>query len=252
MQPVKKVRADELLVQKGLVTTRSRAQTLIMMGKVFYNGKKIEKSGETLPIDGHVEIKEDLPYVSRGGLKLEAALKHFQIDVNGKITMDVGASTGGFTQCLLNRGAKKVYAIDVGYGVLDVKLRNDERVVNLEKTNIREMSNNNIPEKIHIATIDVSFISLTKVIPKVMDFLCDEGIIIALIKPQFELTPKEVGKGGIVRDSGLQKKAVENIEDFCRQLKLHILGVIPSPITGKKGNQEYLICMKNSIEKNRC
>lgn len=237
----KKIRIDELLVKKGLAESRTKAQSLIMMRRVFCDGKLIEKSGTKVNEDSNVEIKEELPYVSRGGLKLESAIKYFDIELNGLIAMDVGASTGGFTDCLLKHGVKRVYAIDVGYGILDAKLRNDERVINIEKTNIRYMDKSLIKDPIDIAVIDVSFISLTKVIPRVLEFLNEKGKIVALIKPQFELSPKEVGKGGVVKDIKLQEKAVEKVSQFLLELGLIIEGVIPSSITGKKGNQEYLI-----------
>ncbi len=237
----KKIRIDELLVKKGLVESRAKAQSLIMMGRVFCEGKLIEKSGTKVNENSNLEIKEDLPYVSRGGLKLETAIKTFNINLTGLVAMDVGASTGGFTDCLLKHGVKKVYAIDVGYGILDAKLRNDERVVNIEKTNIRFLDKTLIQDPIDIVVIDVSFISLTKVIPKVTEFLSEKGKIIALIKPQFELTPKEVGKGGVVKDLRLQEKAVKKISSCLHELGFNIVGVIPSTITGKKGNQEYLI-----------
>lgn len=237
----KKIRIDELLVKKGLAESRTKAQSLIMMRRVFCDGKLIEKSGTKVNENSNVEIKEKLPYVSRGGLKLESAIKYFDIELNGLIAMDVGASTGGFTDCLLKHGVKRVYAIDVGYGILDAKLRNDERVINIEKTNIRYMDKSLIKDPIDIAVIDVSFISLTKVIPRVLEFLNEKGKIVALIKPQFELSPKEVGKGGVVKDIKLQEKAVEKVSQFLLELGLIIEGVIPSSITGKKGNQEYLI-----------
>lgn len=237
----KKIRIDELLVKKGLAESRTKAQSLIMMRRVFCDGKLIEKSGTKVNENSNVEIKEELPYVSRGGLKLESAIKYFDIELNGLIAMDVGASTGGFTDCLLKHGVKRVYAIDVGYGILDAKLRNDERVINIEKTNIRYMDKSLIKDPIDIAVIDVSFISLTKVIPRVLEFLNEKGKIVALIKPQFELSPKEVGKGGVVKDIKLREKAVEKVSQFLLELGLIIEGVIPSSITGKKGNQEYLI-----------
>lgn len=237
----KKIRIDELLVKKGLAESRTKAQSLIMMRRVFCDGKLIEKSGTKVNENSNVEIKEKLPYVSRGGLKLESAIKYFDIELTGLIAMDVGASTGGFTDCLLKHGVKRVYAIDVGYGILDAKLRNDERVINIEQTNIRYMDKSLIKDPIDIAVIDVSFISLTKVIPRVLEFLNEKGKIVALIKPQFELSPKEVGKGGVVKDIKLQEKAVEKVSQFLLELGLIIEGVIPSSITGKKGNQEYLI-----------
>ncbi len=241
---MKKIRADELLFERGLVDTRSRAKTLIMMGKVYADGAKVLKAGEALPSDCKIEIKEDLPFVSRGGLKLESAIKHFNIPVDGKIALDIGASTGGFTDCLIKYGAFKVYAVDVGYGLIDQKLRNDPRVVNIEKTNFRYVDPDFLPEKVQIVTIDVSFISLTLIIPKALLFLSEEGYLICLVKPQFELSPKEV-KNGIVRDQQLRDKAVLKISDFIKELRLNVLGVMESPITGQKGNREYLIiCRK--------
>jgi 23S rRNA (cytidine1920-2'-O)/16S rRNA (cytidine1409-2'-O)-methyltransferase len=240
-EKLKKMRADELLVLQGLVDTRSRAKTLIMMGKVFCGIRKIDKAGDTLSPDSSLHIKEDIPYVSRGGLKLEAALRHFSIDVKDKIAIDVGASTGGFTDCLLKYGAAKVYAIDVGHGILDSALSKDPRVVNIEKTNIRIIDPEIIPEKADIAVIDVSFISLSKIMLSVLNLLKPQGVVIALIKPQFELTPKDVGKGGIVRDDDVRQKAVDNVKQCMITLNLSINGIIPSPIKGQKGNQEYLI-----------
>lgn len=237
---MKKVRADELLFQKGLVESRSKAKTLIMMGKVYANGVKIEKGGDSISPDSEIEIKEDIPYVSRGGLKLEEAIKFFNIDVKDKVALDIGASTGGFTDCLLQFGAKKVYAVDVGYGLLDDRLRKDPRVISIEKVNFRYVKDDFIPEKVDIITIDVSFISLTLIIPKALHFLKDDGVLICLIKPQFELSPKEIGKGGVVRDEALREKAVIKISDFCKSLGLNISGIIPSPILGQKGNKEYL------------
>lgn len=245
---MKKIRADELLFQKGLVDSRSRAKTLIMMGKVYANGVKVEKAGDNIKIDSEIEIKEDIPYVSRGGLKLESAIKSFNIDVKDKIALDIGASTGGFSDCLLKFGAKKVYAVDVGYGLLDDKLRKDERVINIERVNFRHIDNSLIPEKVDIITIDVSFISLTLIIPKALFFLKENGEMICLIKPQFELSPKEIGRGGIVREEAYREKAVEKIIDFSKTLNLNIIGVIPSPILGQKGNIEYLIYLKNKIK----
>ncbi len=242
---MKKIRADELLFEKGLVDTRSRAKTLIMMGKVYANGIKILKAGEPIAADSVIEIKEELPYVSRGGLKLKAAIDSFNILIEGKIALDIGASTGGFTDCLLKHGAIKVYAVDVGYGLLDEKLRKDSRVINIEKTNFRTVLEDFLPEKVQIITIDVSFISLTLIIPKALMFLSDNGEMICLVKPQFELSPKEVSKGGVVKDPKLREKAVKKIFQFFQLQNLDIKGVIESPITGQKGNIEYLIyCRK--------
>ncbi len=237
----KKIRADEAIFQMGLAETRSRAKTLIMMGKVYCDGKKIDKAGDLVSIEQHFEIKEALPYVSRGGLKLEAAIKEFGISLNNKICVDIGASTGGFTDCMLKFGARKVYAIDVGYRVLDERLVKDERVVNIERTNIRYLDNKLIKDEIDFISIDVSFISLTLVLPKAFEILKQNGEIVALIKPQFELTPKDVGKGGIVRDETKHNKAIEKILDFVMTFNLKVGGIVSSPILGRKGNKEFLI-----------
>lgn len=240
-----KERLDKLLVDRGLVQSRERARALIMAGKVMVKGKKVEKAGEMVLVDADVVLAgEDIPYVSRGGLKIEKALDEFKIDVTGKVAMDVGASTGGFTDCLLQRGAAKVYAIDVGYGQLDLKLRNDPRVVNIERQNIRYLEREAIPEQVDLATIDASFISLTKVIPKVIEFLKEEGELISLIKPQFEVGKGEVGKGGVVRDEAKQTAVVEKIKGFCEEIGSTVIGVIESPILGPKGNREFLIYAK--------
>ncbi|GAB4436828.1 MAG: TlyA family rRNA (cytidine-2'-O)-methyltransferase [bacterium] len=240
-----KKRADELLFEKGLVESRSRAKTLIMMGKVYCDGKKVEKAGDLISTEQTFEIMEDLPYVSRGGIKLEAALKTFTINLKDKVCLDIGASTGGFTDCMLKAGAKKVYAVDVGYGVLDDRLRRDERVVNIERTNFRYIERSKIPEEVDFISIDVSFISLELIIPKALEFLKTGGEIVALIKPQFELSRKEVGKGGIVRDDDLRNKAVEKINDFLLEKGVEVIGIIPSPILGQKGNKEFLIYAKS-------
>lgn len=237
-----KERLDKLLVEKGIVQSRERARALIMAGKVLVKGKKVEKAGEMVLVDADIVlIGEDIPYVSRGGLKLEKALDEFNIDVTGKVAMDVGASTGGFTDCLLQRGAKKVYAIDVGYGQLDLKLRNDPRVINIERQNIRYLEKKVVPEDIDLVTIDSSFISLVKIIPKVLEFIDEYGALIALIKPQFEVGKGEVGKGGVVRDEAKHKAVVENIRGFCTDSGLSVIGVVESPILGPKGNREFLI-----------
>lgn len=237
-----KERLDKLLVDKGIVQSRERARALIMAGKVMVNGRKIEKAGEMVLTDVEIVlIGEDIPYVSRGGLKLEKALNEFNIDVTGKVAMDVGASTGGFTDCLLQRGAKKVYAIDVGYGQLDMKLRNDPRVINIERQNIRYLERGAIPEYIDIVTVDSSFISLVKIIPKAIEFVGEYGSVVALIKPQFEVGKGEVGKGGVVRDEAKHMAVVEKIKDFCIDIGLSVIGVVESPIFGPKGNREFLI-----------
>ncbi|HYA88126.1 MAG TPA: TlyA family RNA methyltransferase [Nitrospirota bacterium] len=239
----KKLRLDLLLVERGLAESREKGQAIIFAGQVLVDGQKRDKAGALVPEDAEIRILGDtLRYVGRGGLKLEAALKEFRLPVHGKIAMDVGASTGGFTDCLLQHGAQKVYAVDVGYGQLAWKLRQDPHVVVIERVNIRDMAPSLMPEPVDVAVIDVSFISLTKVIPSVLHFLKPDAAIIALIKPQFEVGKEEVGKGGIVRDETARTTAVKNVEDFVRGLGLDVKGIIPSPITGQDGNIEYLIC----------
>ncbi|MCL4536697.1 MAG: TlyA family RNA methyltransferase [Nitrospirae bacterium] len=242
-----KNRLDKILVDKGLVQSRERAQALIMEGKAFVDGITVTKAGAMVNVGAHIELKgEDIPYVSRGGLKLEAAIKHFSISMKDKIAMDVGSSTGGFTDCMLQHGAKRVYCIDVGYGQLAWKLRQDSRIVLIERTNIRYLEREKIPDEIDIATIDVSFISLAKVIPNVLEFLKQDGEIIALIKPQFEVGKGEVGKGGIVKDEAKRLKAVDRVKENLELLGLQTIGVIQSPIPGQKGNIEHLIYMKKT------
>ncbi len=238
-----KLRLDLLLVQRGLAESREKAQAVIFSGQVLVNGQKQDKAGAPVPEDAELRILgEMLRYVSRGGLKLEAALTEFHLPVEGVIALDVGASTGGFTDCLLQQGAQKVYAVDVGYGQMAWKIRQDPRVIVIERVNIREMAPALVPEPVDLAVIDVSFISLEKVIPRVRNFLKPDGAIVALIKPQFEVGKEHVGKGGIVRDEAARTAAVKRIEDFIRGLGFDVKGIIPSPITGQDGNVEYLIC----------
>ncbi len=240
-----KERLDKILLDKGLAASRDRARALIMEGRVLVNGHPVNKAGEPVGSDSLIELRgEDIPYVSRGGLKLEAAIKHFGISLTGKAAMDVGASTGGFTDVMLQRGAVRVYCIDVGYGQLAWKLRQDPRVVLLERTNIRHLDRERIPESIDIATIDVSFISLSKVVPTVLAFLRDGGEIVALIKPQFEVGKGEVGKGGIVKDVAKRLAAVDRVKNELEESGLEVIGVIESPILGQKGNVEYLAYAK--------
>lgn len=240
-----KIRLDQLVHKKGITESREKARALIIEGKVLVNGVKVEKPGSLVDENSEVTLcGETLPYVSRGGLKLEHAIKHFSIDVRDKVAMDVGASTGGFTDCLLQHGAKKVYAIDVGYGQLAWKLRADPRVIAIERTNIRYMERDKIPESVDIATVDVSFISLKLVIPKILEFLKPKGEIVALVKPQFEVGKGEVEKGGIVKSEEKRVKVVENIKSFFESLSLKVVGVVESPIKGQKGNVEYLIYVK--------
>jgi 23S rRNA (cytidine1920-2'-O)/16S rRNA (cytidine1409-2'-O)-methyltransferase len=238
----KKIRLDVLLVQRGLVESRERAQAMIFAGQVLVNGQKQEKAGVLVAEDAELRIiGEALPFVSRGGLKLEAALTEFRIAVEGKIALDVGASTGGFTDCLLMHGAKKVYAVDVGYGQMAWKLRQDPRVITIERMNIREIDPSLLPDPLDIAVADVSFISLEKVIPGILQFLKPDAEIVALIKPQFEVGREQVGKGGIVRDEAARTAAVDRIVAFVREQGFEVKGVIPSPITGQDGNVEFLM-----------
>lgn len=242
-----KKRLDRLLVEKGLVPSRERARALIMAGSVQVNGSPLTKAGILVSDDADVVLKgSDIPYVSRGGLKLDAALEEFGIEVRDRVAIDIGASTGGFTDCLLQRGAKRVYAVDVGYGQLDWRLRNDARVVILDRRNIRYLKPEDIGEEADIGVIDVSFISLTLVIPVVVSLLKADAEIIALIKPQFEVGKGQVGKGGIVRDKELQERAVEKIISFAKGLDLESVGVIESPIPGAKGNREFLLYLRKS------
>lgn len=237
-----KERLDVLLVNRGFFQSRERAKRAIMAGIVFVDGNKVDKAGTRVEEDSDIFVKKDpIPYVGRGGLKLEKALKHFDVDVKGKKALDIGASTGGFTDCLLQNGTEKVYAIDVGYGQLDWKLRKDPRVIVMERTNIRYVKPEDIGELCDIAVIDVAFISLTLVLPVVQDLLVADGEIIALIKPQFEAGREKVGKKGIVRDSEVHREVVEKIAKFMTDMGLCIKGITYSPVTGSDGNIEYLI-----------
>ncbi len=236
------MRLDSLLVARGVASARERARSLILAGQVLVAGAPVVKVGTLVPVDAAITLKSpDHPYVSRGGLKLAAALAHFQIEVTGLVALDVGISTGGFTDCLLQHGAARVYGVDVGYGQLAWRLRQDPRVTILERTNIRDLPPDAIPEEMDLAVVDVSFISLKLVLPQVVRFLRPGGAIVALIKPQFEVGKGLVGKGGVVRDEQLQLQTVAEIENFCQSLRVEVSGVIPSPILGPKGNQEYLL-----------
>lgn len=232
-------------MERGLVSSRQRAQGLILAGQVLVNDRVVDKVGAGVSVDAEVRIKgEPLPYVSRGGLKLAAALDTFAIAVKECVAIDVGASTGGFTDCLLQRGAKRVYAVDVGYGQLAWNLRQDSRVVNLERTNIRELSADALPEKADLAVIDASFISLEKVLPPTLALLAPAARLVALIKPQFEVGKGQVGKGGVVRDPNRHEAVVEKISQFAHALGCVVKGVCPSPILGPKGNREFLIYLQ--------
>jgi 23S rRNA (cytidine1920-2'-O)/16S rRNA (cytidine1409-2'-O)-methyltransferase len=246
--PAKKIRLDNLLVSKGLAESREKARALILEGKVIVNNSKACKAGTFVGHDSSIEVIQALPYVSRGGVKLEAALTGFSIDVRGAIAMDVGASTGGFTDCLLQNGAERVYAVDVGYGQFAWKLRNDSRVVLLEKTNIRYLQRETIQEPVDIATIDVSFISLVKVVPKVREFIKPRGVIVALIKPQFEVSRRDVDKGGVVKDEAKRNSVIDRITEYVTNIRFRVKGVIRSPLVGPKGNVEYLMYMVNNID----
>jgi 23S rRNA (cytidine1920-2'-O)/16S rRNA (cytidine1409-2'-O)-methyltransferase len=242
MKKASKTRLDRLLVDRGLVESRERGHALILAGQVLVNGQKQDKAGALVHEDADIRILgEQMPYVSRGGLKLEAALREFKVDVTGRTALDVGASTGGFTDCLLQHGCGKVYAVDVGYGQMAWKLRQDPRVVLIERTNIREIDPSLLPEAFDISTIDVSFISLEKIVPSIVQFLKPAAGIIALIKPQFEVGKGQVGKGGIVRDEAARKAVVDRIAAFFRDRGFEVKSVIPSPITGQDGNVEYLL-----------
>ncbi len=233
------------MVEKSLVPSRTRAQALIGAGQVLVNGKLEDKAGHRYPLECSIEITgDDNPFVSRGGLKLAHALKNFKIDVNGLVCMDTGASTGGFTDCMLQNGAKRVYAIDVGYGQLDWKLRNDKRVINIERTNIRYMSRDHIPEPVDFGTVDTSFISLRLVIPAVQKFFRANAQIVALIKPQFEVGRQNVGKNGVVRDPALHREVIRDLEQFFKEIGINTAGVIQSPIRGAKGNVEFLALLE--------
>jgi 23S rRNA (cytidine1920-2'-O)/16S rRNA (cytidine1409-2'-O)-methyltransferase len=240
----KKLRLDQLLVGKGLFPSREQARRAIMAGIVRIGTRIAAKPSELLDEQAAITLKPRRQYVGRGALKLEAALDHFDIDVRGKTALDIGASTGGFTDCMLQRGAEKVYAVDVGHGQLDWKLRNHPRVIVLEKINARSLSREHIPELVDVCVMDVSFISLTLILPSAFDLITSTGVILALIKPQFELQRSEVGKGGIVRDQDLHQKAQDKIVAFVTQLGHVVTGIVPSAIKGTDGNQEFFACMR--------
>ena len=236
-----KIRLDILLLEKDLAPTRQKAQALITAGQVLVNGKLADKAGTMVDDSVTVEIKESCPYVSRGGYKLEAGLEFFNIKPAGFVCLDIGASTGGFSDCLLKNGAAKVYAVDVGYGQLAWELRHDPRIVVMERTNARYLAPENLGEVIDFAVIDASFISLKLLIPPLLTLFRNRISILALIKPQFEVGRGKVGKGGVVRDPALHRAVIDEIGSFCKTLGLESRGVIPSPILGPKGNREFLI-----------
>lgn len=246
----KKVRADQLLVEKGLAETRERAKRLIMAGEVFLDlgtyEERVDKPGRQLGLDAPLMVKGRERFVSRGAYKLLTAIEEFGLELEGKVGLDAGASTGGFTDCLLQHGAARVFAVDVGYGQLHEKLRADDRVVNLERTNLRHLTDEHIDRPVDIVVADVSFISLTKILPPCMPFLKQGGEIAVLVKPQFELGPGMTEKG-VVRDPALRQQAVDDVTAFCRErLGLSLVGCVPSKIKGPKGNQEYIVYMKRT------
>lgn len=246
-EKVEKERLDVLLVQQGLANSRELAKAYIMAGNVYVDGQKEDKAGTKVAVTARLEVKgNQMKYVSRGGYKLEKAMDVFGIRLDGKICLDIGASTGGFTDCMLQNGASKVYAIDVGYGQFAWKLRNDERVVCLEKTNVRYVTHEQVPDEGDFASIDVSFISLTKVLPAVLGVLGEKGQLVCLIKPQFEAGREKVGKKGVVRDSSVHREVIEMIVEYVRTQSLGILGLDFSPIKGPEGNIEYLIYLDKS------
>ena len=241
-----KERLDVLLVKRGLAPSREKAKAFIMAGDVFVENQREDKPGSTFPEEAKIEVRgSQLKYVSRGGLKLEKALKVFPVSLEGLVCMDIGASTGGFTDCMLQNGAKKVYAVDVGYGQFAYKLRQDERVVCMEKTNIRFVTPEDIAEGLEFASIDVSFISLTKVLPPVKQLLLEDADMICLIKPQFEAGREKVGKKGVVRDPAVHREVVERIAAFAKEAGFSVKGLDYSPVKGPEGNIEYLLWIRN-------
>lgn len=244
-----KTRLDVLLTERGLLDSRQKAQATIMSGIVFVDGKRVDKAGTMVSNDSNIEIRgTTLKYVSRGGLKLEKALQTFPLHLEGKVCADIGASTGGFTDCMLQNGAKKVYAVDVGYGQLDWKLRNDERVVCMERTNARYLTHEEIPEELDFASIDVSFISLKLIFPALYGLLREGGEIACLIKPQFEAGREKVGKKGVVRDPAVHLEVLEHFLQHAKANHFTVLGITYSPIRGPEGNIEYLGFLRKSDE----
>lgn len=243
---IKKERLDILIVERHLAPSREKAKAYIMSGVVYVNGQKEDKPGLQVKTDSVIEVREKMKYVSRGGYKLEKAMEVFPIILEGKITMDVGASTGGFTDCMLQNGAKKVYAVDVGYGQFAWKLRQDPRVVCMEKTNMRYLTRDQIDHDIEFASIDVSFISLTKIIGPLQELITKDGEVVALIKPQFEAGREKVGKKGVVRDPEVHQEVIEKVLTFVRELGFGVRGIDFSPIKGPEGNIEYLAYLKNN------
>ncbi|MEJ2683433.1 MAG: TlyA family RNA methyltransferase [Candidatus Sulfobium sp.] len=238
-------RLDKVLVDRGLVKSRERAKALVMEGRVAVDGSRVLKAGTPVAADADVVLRgADIPFVSRGGLKLQAALDFFTLEPAGAVAMDIGCSTGGFTDCLLKRGVRKVYAVDVGYGQFDWALRGDRRIILFEKTNIRYLGRDAVREPIDLAVIDVSFISLLKVLPKALEFLAEHGSVLALVKPQFEVGRELVGKGGVVRDESARMSAVEKVLQGAGPMGFAVVGRFESPVPGQKGNREYFVYLK--------
>jgi 23S rRNA (cytidine1920-2'-O)/16S rRNA (cytidine1409-2'-O)-methyltransferase len=240
----KKARLDTFLVEHGFFPSREQAQRAIMAGEIRVGEAVVDKASVKVGPDASVSVRAAAPFVGRGGVKLEGALTHFGIEVNRLTALDIGASTGGFTDCLLQRGATKVYAIDVGHGQLAWKIRSDPRVIVREKLNARFLSRADVPEPIDLCVIDVSFISLTLILPNAFELVTPNGMVLALIKPQFELQASDVGRGGIVREPALHEKGQEKIRDFVREVGHEVVGIAPSSITGTDGNQEFFICVR--------
>ena len=246
-----KERLDILLVNKGLAASREKAKALIMSGIVYVDNQKEDKAGSLFDENANIEIRgETLKYVSRGGLKLDKAVTVFNLNFDGYTCLDIGASTGGFTDVMLQNGASKVYSVDVGHGQLDWKLRNDERVVCMEKCNFRYVTDKEIPDKIDFAATDVSFISLTKILIPAYNLLKKDALMVCLIKPQFETTKEKVGKKGVVRDPEVHKEVIEKVIDFCLKIGFSIEGLDYSPIKGPEGNIEYLLLIKKTDDNN--
>ena len=244
-----KKRLDILLVEKGLAESREKAKTIIMSGIVYVDGEKEDKAGSTFPEEADIEVRgKTLRYVSRGGLKLEKAMTSFPIELKGKVCMDVGASTGGFTDCMLQNGAVKVYSVDVGHGQLAWSLRNDPRVVCMEKTNIRYVKPEDIEEPVSFASVDVSFISLSKVLPPLRELMTEDAECVCLIKPQFEAGREKVGKKGVVREKSTHIEVIENVLEFTKNSGFEVLGLDYSPIKGPEGNIEYLMYIRKTAE----
>ena len=249
-------RIDQLLVERGFAESRHKAQALLLAGRVLVDEQKLEKPGRLVDPDASIRLLGDLPFVGRGGIKLQAALDHFRIPVSGRVCADLGASTGGFTDCLLQHGAREVHAFDVGEGQLTWELRSDRRVVVRDDFNVRYISDRDLPEHVSLVTVDLSFISVTKVLPRLKEALlgkaaslgdhrpAQEVDLVLLVKPQFEVGKGEVGKGGVVRDPAKRRSALSTIEESARALGFCVVGSIPSPITGAKGNQEFLLYLK--------